>query len=73
MQTDAVDLERNVEQLYRQNGQDFLFSSAPINVDQKRIGWIVFLRNATESLFVMDQLANTTAYASALQFSPMSL
>ena len=40
---------------------------APINVDQKRIGWIVFLRNATESLFVMDQLANTTAYASALQ------
>ena len=25
------------------------------------------LRNATESLFVMDQLANTTAYASALQ------
>lgn len=67
LQTDAVDLERNVEQLYRQNGQDFLFSSAPINVDQKRIGWIVFLRNATESLFVMDQLANTTAYASALQ------
>lgn len=27
----------------------------------------MFLRNATESLFVMDQLANTTAYASALQ------
>ena len=25
LQTDAVDLERNVEQLYRQNGQDFLF------------------------------------------------
>jgi two-component system CitB family sensor kinase len=67
LQTETIDLERNVEQLYRQNGQDFLFSSAPIIVEQKRIGWIVFLRNATESLFVMDQLANTTAYATALQ------
>lgn len=66
-QTDTIDLERNVEQFYRQNGQDFLFSSSPIVVEQKQIGWIIFLRNATESLFVMDQLANTTAYASALQ------
>lgn len=67
LQTESIDLERNVQQLYRQNGQDFLFSSAPIMVEQKRIGWIIFLRNATESLFVMDQLANTTAYATALQ------
>ncbi|MGX7125245.1 Spo0B domain-containing protein [Enterococcus viikkiensis] len=62
-----VDFSRTTEQLYRQNGQDYLFSAAPIIVNQKQIGWIVFLRNATESLFVMDQLANTTAYASALQ------
>lgn len=67
LRPEAVDLERNVEQLYRQNGQDYLFSAAPIVVSGKHIGWIAFLRNATESLFVMDQLANTTAYASALQ------
>lgn len=62
-----LDFSRTAEQLYRQNGQDYLFSAAPIIVNQKQIGWIIFLRNATESLFVMDQLANTTAYASALQ------
>lgn len=67
LQPAAIDLRRNVEQFYRQNGQDFLFSSAPIIVEKKQIGWIIFLRNATESLFVMDQLANTTAYATALQ------
>ncbi|MBM7711101.1 Spo0B domain-containing protein [Enterococcus xiangfangensis] len=62
-----VDFTRSVQQLYRQNGQDYLFSSAPILVHQKQIGSILFLRNATESLFVTDQLVNTTAYASALQ------
>lgn len=62
-----IDFERSVEQLYRQNGQDYLFSAAPIIVNNRKIGSIVFLRNATESLFVTDQLANTTAYASALQ------
>ncbi|MDT2638293.1 sensor histidine kinase [Enterococcus dongliensis] len=62
-----VDFKRTVQQLYRQNGQDYLFSSAPIFVHQKQIGSILFLRNATESLFVTDQLVNTTAYASALQ------
>ncbi len=65
--TKQIDFERSVEQLYRQNGQDYLFSAAPIMVNKRRIGSIVFLRNATESLFVTDQLANTTAYATALQ------
>jgi two-component system CitB family sensor kinase len=62
-----VTLNKNTEQLYRQNGQDYLFSAAPILVSAKQIGWIIFLRNTTDSLFVIDQLANTTAYASALQ------
>ncbi|MCH4172158.1 MAG: sensor histidine kinase [Lactobacillus sp.] len=62
-----IDSKRQVEQLYRQNGQDYLFYRAPIVVRQQIVGAIIFLRNATESLFVMDQLANTTAYASALQ------
>lgn len=64
---DLVDFNRSVQQLYRQNGQDYLFSAAPILVHKKQVGSILFLRNATESLFVTDQLANTTAYASALQ------
>lgn len=67
LDTTSIDLDKTIEQLYRQNGQDYLFSCAPIVVNNKRIGWIIFLRNATESLFVIDQLANTTAYASALQ------
>ena len=62
-----LDFDKRTEQLYKQNNQDYLFSTAPILVKNKQTGWIIFLRNATESLFVMDQLANTTAYASALQ------
>ncbi|OTO72605.1 MULTISPECIES: Spo0B domain-containing protein [unclassified Enterococcus] len=64
---EQIDFNRSIQQLYRQNGQDYLFSVAPISVHKKRVGSILFLRNATESLFVTDQLANTTAYASALQ------
>lgn len=64
---EILDFDKRTEQLYKQNNQDYLFSTAPILVNKKQTGWIIFLRNATESLFVMDQLANTTAYASALQ------
>ncbi|MGT2925186.1 Spo0B domain-containing protein [Streptococcus caviae] len=60
-------LKDKKEQVYRQKGQDYIFSSAPIEVSGKLIGWIIFLRNATESFLIMDQLANTTAYASSLQ------
>ncbi|MGT2948172.1 Spo0B domain-containing protein [Streptococcus devriesei] len=60
-------LKDKKEQVYRQKGQDYIFSSAPIEVNGKLIGWIIFLRNATESFLIMDQLANTTAYASSLQ------
>ncbi|MCB5953183.1 sensor histidine kinase [Enterococcus sp. BWT-B8] len=62
-----LNFTRNAEQLYRQNGQDYLFYIAPILVRKQAVGSIIFLRDATESLFVMDQLASTTSYVSALQ------
>lgn len=64
---DHYDFKKKDEQLYRQNGQDYLISIAPIVVRKKTVGFIVFLRNATASLLVMDQLENTTSYASTLQ------
>ncbi len=64
---EQIDLDKKVEQLYQQHGQDYLFSAAPIVVREQKTGYVIFLRNATEALFVTDQLANTTAYASALQ------
>jgi two-component system CitB family sensor kinase len=62
-----VDFDKKQERLVQQEGQDYVFSSAPIIVRNQQIGHIIFLRNATESLFIADQLANTTAYATALQ------
>lgn len=62
-----IDINKKIEQLYQQHGQDYLFSAAPIMVKGHKTGHIIFLRNATESIFVADQLANTTAYATALQ------
>ena len=62
-----VDFDKKQERLVQQEGQDYVFSSAPIIVRNQQIGYIIFLRNATESLFIADQLANTTAYATALQ------
>ena len=54
------------EQFYRQNGQDYFVSIAPINV-RKTIGHVIFLKNATETFIVAEQLVSTTTYASALQ------
>lgn len=59
--------KQKTEQLYQQNGQDFLLSIAPIRVNQRPKGSIFFLRDATETFLITDQLRNTTAYASALQ------
>ena len=64
---DVTRLDKKTEQLYQQHGQDYLLSAAPIVVRGQTTGHILFLRNATETLFVTDQLANTTAYATALQ------
>ncbi|MFW8052735.1 Spo0B domain-containing protein [Vagococcus fluvialis] len=62
-----IDLETKIEQFYQQHGQDYLLSASPILVRGNKTGYIIFLRNATESIFVANQLANTTAYATALQ------
>ena len=64
---EQIDLETKIEQFYQQDGQDYLFSASPILVRGNKIGYIIFLRNATESIFATNQLANTTAYATALQ------
>lgn len=64
---ERVNLNVKTEQFYQQDGQDYLFSAAPIMVKKQKIGYVIFLRNATEAIFVADQLANTTAYANALQ------
>lgn len=55
------------EQFYRQNGQDYFVSIAPINVRKRTIGHVIFLKNATETFIVAEQLVSTTTYASALQ------
>ena len=64
---ERIKLTVKTEQFYQQDGQDYLFSAAPIIVKKQKIGYVIFLRNATEAIFVADQLANTTAYANALQ------
>lgn len=62
-----IDLNKKTEQVYHQNGQDYFVSVAPIMIRKEQTGYILFLRNATETLFASYQLANTTAYASSLQ------
>lgn len=59
--------ERKVSRNFRFNNKDYIISSAPVNVNRKKIGYILFFRNATDTIFVLDQLANTTAYATSLQ------
>lgn len=55
------------EQIYQQNGQDYILSIAPIMIREEKIGYIFFLKNTTESKFIADQLANTATYAITLQ------
>ncbi|MBV7389394.1 Spo0B domain-containing protein [Enterococcus alishanensis] len=64
---EQLDLSQKNEQFYQQAGQDYFFSAAPIIVKNSKIGSILFLRNATETLFLADQLSSTTNYATALQ------
>ncbi|WP_241545206.1 cache domain-containing protein, partial [Streptococcus agalactiae] len=58
---------KKTEQVLHFQGQDYLLSISPITVKTQNRGYVVFLRNVTETLFTLDQLAHTTAYASALQ------
>lgn len=67
LHSEQIRLDQRQEQFYQQNGQDYFLSSAPIHVKNKQIGYILFMKNATETLFLANQLANTNTYASALQ------
>ncbi|MGM0123310.1 sensory box histidine kinase [Enterococcus sp. AZ194] len=64
---EKLTVESKTEQFYQQNGQDYFVSIAPIRVRKKDIGHVVFLKNATETFIVAEQLVSTTTYASALQ------
>lgn len=64
---DEIKLEKNTEQLYRLNGQDYIFSCAPIITNNKQVGWIIFLKNISETVSIIDQLSNATAFANILQ------
>lgn len=55
------------EQIVSFRNQDYLLSIFPIVVQNQNRGYVVFMRNATETLLQMEQLAYTTTYASALQ------
>ena len=54
------------EQFYRQNG-GIISSQSPRLMSVKTIGHVIFLKNATETFIVAEQLVSTTTYASALQ------
>lgn len=59
--------DRKVSRNFRFHNKDYLISSAPVNVKHNKIGYLLFFRNATDTILVLDQLANTTAYATSLQ------
>lgn len=63
----ALDMNKRSEQFYQQNGQDYFISIAPIMVKRKKVGDIIFITNTTETLFLADQLQNSTSYVSDLQ------
>lgn len=62
-----IDFNKNNEQLLRFCEDDYLISISPINVKGDLRGYIIFLRHAIDSIYLLDQLAYSTTYASALQ------
>lgn len=59
--------ETSDEQLLRFQGKDYLLTISPIIVKTIQRGHIVFLKDASKTLFTKNQLETTTAYAKALQ------
>ncbi|MEQ9809987.1 sensor histidine kinase [Streptococcus jiangjianxini] len=59
--------ETSDEQLLRFQGKDYLLTISPIIVKNNQRGHIVFLKDASKTLFTQNQLETTTAYAKALQ------
>lgn len=62
-----LDFQREHEQLFRYQEEDYLLSVSPITVKNDHRGYIIFMREAAKAIDTLDQLAYTTAYASALQ------
>ena len=67
LSVDELAFQNKFEQFYQQNGQDYFISIAPIHVKNKLIGHIIIMKNATETLFLANQLDNMSSYALALQ------
>ncbi|MBE9389537.1 Spo0B domain-containing protein [Vagococcus salmoninarum] len=55
------------DEIYQQNGVDYLISVAPIVVRKQQVGQILMIRDMTDLTSLHEQLINTTAYASSLQ------
>lgn len=62
-----VNLIDKKEQLYQQDGIDYLLSVAPIKVKKQHIGYILFFKNISELTLISEKLDRTREYALALQ------
>ncbi|PZO94425.1 MAG: sensor histidine kinase [Streptococcus pyogenes] len=62
-----IDLTNHHEQLFRFQDDDYLLTVSPIIVNRDLRGYLIFIRYAHDVLAMLDQLAYTTTYASALQ------
>jgi len=58
---------KTTDQIYHQDGVDYLLSTAPITVAKKVIGQIILMRDATELYLLTDQLFNAATYTTTLQ------
>ncbi|MEK5288943.1 sensor histidine kinase [Streptococcus sp. FSL R7-0212] len=55
------------EQLLHVNDTDLLLKVSQIQVNHELRGYLIFIREASEAIYTLDQLMYTTTYASALQ------
>ncbi|UMY68902.1 sensor histidine kinase [Streptococcus dysgalactiae subsp. equisimilis] len=62
-----LQIQEGHEQLFRYDEEDYLLAISPIAVKNDHRGHIIFMREAVKAIYTLDQLAYTTAYASALQ------
>ncbi|HEQ9666261.1 sensor histidine kinase [Streptococcus pyogenes] len=62
-----LQIQEGHEQLFRYGEEDYLLAISSICVKNDHRGHIIFMREAVKAIDTLDQLAYTTAYASALQ------
>lgn len=65
--TTQLDFHKRQEQYFQQNGQSYFVSIAPIEVKNQIVGYLVVMKNATETLFLAHQLQSTQRFAQTLQ------